>query len=713
MGKPLRKEDDGSDLSGETSRIVASDNKATGIANANWARYEYGRDRGHTIYCRRARRLEDLYVGGGLQWRQEDRDQMEADDRYPIEINEVGIAVDTALGYQIHNRVSFKLSPKRETSAKKAANMTKLVMKKCDDMSYAWHESLVYADGQIQQRGYFDLRLYYDENFNGEPGLFVPDPMDVIPDPDAKSYDPDDWGDVILTRWLRLDEIEADYGPAKARQVQAQFMDGEFDFGEDIDDEERNTFAVGQDPATTSTPFDSVENEALIPRFRVVDRQYWKMVPCQIAVFPTGDIRVMENPTREQLRACYAKGALLVRKPMKRVRWTVSTENVLLHDDWSPYEHFTIIPFFPKFRRGITRGKVDDMEGPQELLNSSITTTNEVVRNTANSGYTVEENSLTNMSTEDLESEGNKNGLVIEFRKGSERPEKIKPNDVPAGLADLVQFASGKIKQVSGQTDQARAEGGKDQSGMSVEAQQFGAQIPMAPALENLAHTRKLFCMRLVKMLQQSLTEPQVMTVTETDGFGNPKDVNVYLHQPDPNDQDGDIFDPTSGEYDFAVDTQSTAVTFQHSQFNQALEMKKNGVSIPDSVLVENSSLNNKPKILESMASQQSDPLRDADVKLKEANAKLAEAKAIGARVEALFSGGRTAEMIAANPDLAPAADSVVKSAGYVDSDPPPIYPANVPAAAPPPANTNPLTPDNPDRGMTAGIEAGPKGAVP
>lgn len=715
---PTTPVDDGSDVSGESSERVRDANRRTRIAQANWARYEYVRDRGHPDYCMRARRLVELYMGGGLHWRQADRDAMEEEDRYPLEINETGMAVDTALGYQIHNRVSIMLAPKRFASTQSAEKMTKVVMKKHDDMQYAWHESQMYGDGLVEQRGYMDLRVYYDENINGEPGLFIYDPADVIPDPDAKSYDPDDWADVTVTRWFSADEIELDYGEEARKQVESQYGrgEGDEDFGEDIDDVPRNSFSTAEDPSFRQGNFDAVDYSSVIPRYRVVDRQYWKIKKdTQIAVFPTGDIRVIEDAGESVMRYCYEQGALLIKRPMRRVRWTVSTENVLLHDEWSPYEHFTVIPYFPKFKRGMTRGMVDDLEGPQELMDSSITTVNQIVRNTANSGFYVEENSLTNMSTEDLQHEGARNGVVIEYRTGAAKPEKIEPNKVPEGVANLVEFASAKIAKVSGQTDQARAEGGKAQSGLSVQAQQYGAQIPMAPKLENLAHTRRLFHIRLIKMLQQTLTLPQIITITENGPDGKPADRQIYLNQQNPNEPTDEFFDPTLGEYAFTITEQQNHITFQNSQFEAALAMRKEGIALPDEEVVKNSPLFDKPEILKTMAERQNqqDPLKDAEVLLKNAQAEYAKANAIAKRVEALFSGMRTAEASATNPALAPAADAIVQSAGYVDSDAPPIYPNNVAApvvATPPPNNTNPLTPDNPDRGMNAGIEAGPTG---
>lgn len=74
---------------------------------------------------------------------------------------------------------------------------------------------------------------------------------------------------------------------------------------------------------------------------------------------------------------------------------------------------------------------------------------------------------------------------------------------------------------------------------------------------------------------------------------------------------------------------------------------------------------------------------------------------------ETIYSATQAAQAIASVPQVAPLADTLLRSAGYTDRDQAPIVPA-LPAAAavPPPAtNTNPLTPANPAVGMNAGIE--------
>lgn len=100
-----------------------------------------------------------------------------------------------------------------------------------------------------------------------------------------------------------------------------------------------------------------------------------------------------------------------------------------------------------------------------------------------------------------------------------------------------------------------------------------------------------------------------------------------------------------------------------------------------------------------------------AQVAKLQAETVLKEVEAINKRVEALYSAMNTAETAARNPGIAPAADSVAKSAGFEDQDQAPIYPAGAGQPTPGPEdfpeNTNPLTPPNPERGLMAGMEAG------
>lgn len=167
----------------------------------------------------------------------------------------------------------------------------------------------------------------------------------------------------------------------------------------------------------------------------------------------------------------------------------------------------------------------------------------------------------------------------------------------------------------------------------------------------------------------------------------------------------------TSGEYETVVTEQPMQVTFENSQFTQAMEMRKNGIGIPETSVVRKSNLSDKAEIIEQMqnASAPQDPLAEAKKALMQAQTRKTDAEAVNKSVEGMFSATSAANQIAMQPSIAPVADQMLASAGFKDADAAPAIP-NMPAgieSVPMQENTNPLTPTNPAVGMNEGIETG------
>ena len=695
------------------TRVTAQSENEGDIARQNWARYAYGKYRGHVSYCELARKLEGMYVGGGEQWDPEDRLVLEDEGRKPYELNEIFDAVNAALGHQINNRVDIAFRPRgMGADDEKATTLSKVAMQIADNNDFRHVESQVTGDGFIQQRGYYELRVDYSDNLYGEIRLGSLDPMDVIPDPDGKEYDPDTWSDVIISRWLTLDEIEAMYG-RKARKKVAdslQYEHGDADFGEDeLDGVRRNKFGDEND---LGTGYEDGGGEQVV-RVRIVDRQHWETAPADVVLYPTGDIRVLEDASEAQIQAAIRAGGMLFRRPTRRVRWTVSTYGeVLLHDDWSPYKHFTVIPYFPFFRRGKTRGLVDNAVGAQEMLNKALSQYIHILNSTANSGWLVEQNSLSNMSTDDLEEQGAVTGIVIEYKHGTSKPEKIEPNQVPTGVDRLMTIGSEKIRTITGITDAIRGQSqGSSQSGKAIQSLQFGSMLSLAVPLDNLARTRHLLASRMLELIQQFMDVPQVMRIVDKNVDGSEETSELLLNW---TDETGEVLNNlTVGEYDVVVTEQPNAVTFENSQYQQAMELKQLGAPIPWSYIIRRSSLADKNELVAEVAAMeqgQQDAEKEAKAALAMAQAANAQMQSVKNAMEALFSAMRASQLLRSDPALAGLADQMLLSGGFQDSNAAPVVPdaSGLPPAPPPPNSSNPLTPDNPTAGVTAGLETAP-----
>lgn len=692
----------------QTTPATSTHTGSYSAAQENWARYQYGKDRGHLEYMVQAHKCEGMYLGGGDQWSPEDKAVLQAQRRPFYEFNEVMPSVNSALGYQISNRMDIAFKPRGENGDLATATiLSKVVMQVCDMNAQRWQETQVYGDGLIEQRGYFDLRMNFDTNMKGEIELTTLDPRDVIPDPDSKSYDPDKWSDVIISRWLTLDEIEQLHGQA-ARDAAEASNDVSEDHGDMDEETPRNKFG---NPKTAGI-YDAYGKDTGLERYRVIDRQKWVYEKTDCVVYPeTGDVKTASAMTAEQVADALAYGAIKAKRMRRRIKWLVTTYSATLFDDYSPYEHFTPIPYFAYFRRGKTRGMVDNAIGPQEALNKAVSQFTHIINTSANSGWQVEENSLANMDTDELKATGAMTGLVIEYKKGSTKPEKITANAVPTGVDRLIDRATQALKDVT-VPDSMRGLQGSAVSGVAKQADQFASQQQLAVPMDNLAYTRQLLAKRIVKLVQRYYDSYRVFRITETDAMtGKQVENTLEINKFDP-ETGSYINDVTIGTYDTVITEQPMQVTFENSQFNQALEMRKEGVGIPDATVIRYSSLSDKHEILSNMQDQaKTDPLAEAKAALLAAQTRKADSDTTARGVEAQFSAIQTAQVIAATPQTSGLADILLKSAGFVDRDAGTIVPEAPqgmpadPAAGQVPANTNPMTPANPAVGMMAGIE--------
>ncbi|MDP3971315.1 MAG: hypothetical protein Q8P61_00185, partial [Candidatus Nanopelagicales bacterium] len=620
--------------------------------------------------------------------------------------------LEAAFGYQIANRMDISFRPRSGDATKDVAEVrSKVAMQIADNNQLHWRETEVFADGMVEQRGYFEARMDFDDSILGEFRVTVLDPRDVIPDPDAKSYDPAGWSDVIVTRWMTLDDIEGLYGlDARAKAEAAGYSSDREDFGDDLDGAKRNKFGDVNN-------HDSAYVLGTVLHLRVIDRQKWVRSVMDVSVSQEGDVRPLHgDETPEVMDGLAQQGAHITKRRSRRVRWQVSTCDALLHDDWSPYDRFTVIPYFPFFRRGKTRGMVDNAIGPQKTLDKAMSQAIHIVNSTANSGWQLEQGQLTNMTTDDLETKGSSTGLILERKVGSAPLGKIPVNEMPRGIAELIQVANKSIQDVT-VPDAMRGNLGEGESGIAIQSRQHASQQILSVPLDNLARTRHMLAGWIDYAVTKYYDTERVFRITKTDPTtGREEEVRLPINQMQ---ADGSYLnDMTAGEYDTVITEQPMQVTFENSQFTQLMEMRKEGVQIPDAFVIRHSNVTDKHELIAAMETAGGpppDPLAEAKAGLMAAQTKKVAAETVAKQIEADFSATNAAMQIASVPQIAPMADQLLKSAGAVDADQPPIVggpPAGAPAVAEPavPSNTSPNFPPRvpqPDVGLNTGIEGG------
>ena len=606
------------------------------IATNQFERYERARDNGHLEYIETAKKCDAFYRGN--QWDPADVASLDDEGRPALTINTILPTVNTVLGEQSTRRADVNFKPKGNGTQEIADVLNQLYLHIADTNKLDWLESQVFSDGLIQDRGYFDVRIDFTDHIQGEVRISTKDPLDILIDPDAKEYDPKTWNEIFETKWMSLDQIEEQYGQAKADKLRVAAEYGNT-MGQDSVEYEETRYGdtytgVEYNQGSTANP----EENRQVRAIRVIERQYYQLKECTYYVDRvTGDMRTVPGNWGKRKRQKFADdyGLDILTRQDRKVRWTVTADKVVLHDDWSPYECFTIIPYFPYWRRGRPFGMVRNLISPQEQLNKISSQELHIVNTTANSGWIVETGSLNGMTADDLEEHGAETGLVLEYNRGSSPPAKIPPNQIPTGLDRISQKAAANIKQISGISDAMLGTDSPEVSGVAIQAKQNRGALMIQVPLDNLQKTRQYLAEHILRVVQQYYTEERLIQITDE---SNPMKTQIPLRINEMSPEGFVINDLTIGEYSVVIGTMPTRDNYDEVQFAEAIALRQAGVPIPDDLIVDYSHLAKKGEIAQRIRQMQGmEPMSEeqAEVAAFQAQAEIQKIQLELAKMEA------------------------------------------------------------------------------
>lgn len=616
-----------------------------------WVRYAYCRDHGHLQYVEKANLCDNFFVGN--QWTEADRQALKMQRRPVLTINKILSTMANVMGEQIFQRSEIAFRPRSGAPAEVAEALTKVFKQISDNNQLDWKRSDMFADGIITSRGFLDARIAFDDSLQGEVTITHLNPKNVMIDPDAEEYDPDTWREVFTTRWVTADDIAVLYNEEDAQLLRNREA-GAFPYGFDSVQLYRDRFGPPLSPAYGGGA--GHEYSSVVRNIRLIERQH-KMLDRQkfFVEAATGDMRAIPADFDRDRIAWFVErfGFKVTTKLVSRIRWTAIADNVRLHDDWSPYKHFTVIPYFPFFRRGTTVGLVENLLSSQELLNKTSSQELHIVNTTANSGYKVKSGALTNMTPADLETRGAETGIVIEVNGDPEKDVvKIQPNTVPSGLDRISYKAEEHIKSISGVSDSQQGFDREDVAAKAIQTKRQASQTNMAKPLDGLVRSDFLLARNVLALVQDFYTEERLLTITHDQRTGDLETLAINQVTPE-----GSIVnDLTLGEYDVVISSVPQRETLEDSQFEQAMAMREVGVLIPDAVLIDSSRLMRKKEVIKQMQGDQESPeaqmLKELQLRGQQAEVSKLEGEAASKHADAGLKHAKAQkELVAAQKD--------------------------------------------------------------
>lgn len=612
------------------------------IALQNQEHFAYARDRGHLEFLRKADKCDD-YIAN-RQWDEEVAAKLDRAGKPVITINKTLTSLAAVMGEQLAVESDTSFRSASGGNPETAAALDKVWINFSQNNNLEWLKSEMAADGFIRSRGFIDMRMRWNDNFKGDIQAKLVNSKNVVIDPDADTYDPDDWSQVFLTKWMNVQTLGRQYGKRFERELKAR-PESAFTNNYDMVDWEPDNFG-----GNALRDVYSQGDNNLKRMYRIVERQFKDIKNVECFLNPeTGDMReIPDNWEHNRVNLVLEQyGWKIYRKEVEKIRWTVTVDDIVLFNDVSPYKHFTPIPFFPFFRYGTTIGIVENMLSPQDLLNKSTSQELHIVTQTANSGWIVKHGELMNMTLEELEDRGGEDGLVISINGNPKTDiEKIKPNQVPTGLDRISYKADEFLKETSMVSDSMRGFDRADVAAKAIQEKKQSGLISMAKPFSNLEFSQWMIARNFIDLVQAYMTEERVLQITSTNPLKEDEEVVVNQVTPEGNV----VNDLTLGEYRAVIVPTSTRDTFEEGQFDSAMRMREAGIAIPDANVVQNSPLVDKADLVQTLKARDgmADPTesekrmaeideqlkvmeaqeKEADIALKNAQAQLAQAKA-------------------------------------------------------------------------------------
>lgn len=588
-----------------------------GIVEANLDRYSRA-GAGHREWAARATEATDF--AENRQWTEAEKAKLREEGRPCVTKNYIMPLLKLAQGYFSQNDYDITVLPAMNALGKQdvAETFTHIIKMIGEANGTKWNDIEVFMNGRITGRAFWDVRLNFQKSVYGDITERVMDEFDVRMDPEADTYDPANWSYVQEERWLSIADILTLFGPDGVEAAQILTAGGlsvtahGYPFGLDFD---RPVKAFGLDKMLQFGYQSGISAYGrAIDEHLNLNRKLIRAIDCQHRVLKrvnylvdleTGMEKILPHDWPQEKLQRMMQWVAMRQMPVdmrtgikKVVRWTTTAGDRVLWDDWSPYDDFTVIPYFPYFRKGFTQGAVEPLVDQQREINKRASSMLHIIMTTANSGWIEEENSLDEINSQLLSDEGARPGIRIKYKKGSTPPQKIQPSVPPTAMKMLEDTAKDDMKFISNINDSFSGTLDRVQSGRAVLARQKQSAVGLQPEMDNFSRSKELKGRKMVNLIQNFYTEERVFRTVGDDGT----EMQITINK---REAAGDITNNViTGAYEVAVDESPMSATFMQGQFEEGKEMIQLGIQIPPDIMVDMSSMPKKKEIKQRLKEQ-------------------------------------------------------------------------------------------------------------
>jgi hypothetical protein len=268
------------------------------------------------------------------------------------------------------------------------------------------------------------------------------------------------------------------------------------------------------------------------------------------------------------------------------------------------------LPYFPYRIQGVVRGIRD----AQYLYNRRRVIELDILESQVNSGFIYKENSLVN--PKDVFMSGQGKGIALKDEAQMTDVQQIQAPQIPPSMIQLSELLAKEVQEISGVSDELLGSAQDDKAGILSMLRQGAGLTTLQGLFDNLDRAQKQLGEIMVEIIQNNFV---------------PGKVKKILNGEEPAPQ---FHDKAFGKYGCAIEEGLNTTTQKQMQFAQLLHLREAGVPVPDDVLLDACTIQDKNKLVQAVKrnNEQQAQMQQAQaqsaIQEQQARAELAHARA-------------------------------------------------------------------------------------
>lgn len=238
------------------------------------------------------------------------------------------------------------------------------------------------------------------------------------------------------------------------------------------------------------------------------------------------------------------------------------------------------MPYFPWRIQGVVRGLRD----AQYLYNRRRVIELDILESQITSGFKYKENALVN--PKDIFLQGQGRGLALKDEAQMSDVEQIVPPQIPPSMIQLSELLAKEVSEISGVNEELLGSAMDDKAGILSMLRQGAGLTTLQSLFDQLDRSQKLLGKIIIDLIQANFT---------------PGKVQKILEGQKPSDQ---FYNKAFGKYDAVVEEGLNTSTQKQMNFAQLLQLREVGVPIPDDLLLDAATIQNKKKLVDAVKAQ-------------------------------------------------------------------------------------------------------------